>query len=132
MAEEYASNFSTEPILNSIFNHAEFEWNAYFIIFTALTLLLTTFSVIFGLGNIATIDFSFKQKHFKRTFNIYVCAMAFGDLINSNLVAVMDTYDLLELIISNEKLHKRGGTWWCSIKVISKFIFYLYPIQIIL
>ena len=113
MANQSISNLSVEHFLNG----AEFEWNEYFITFTVLTLLLNTFTVVFGFGNIATIGFAFKQKHYKRTFNIYVCAMAFGDLINSNLVAFMDTYDLLELIISNEKLHKRDGAWWCSIKV---------------
>ena len=53
MANQSISNLSVEHFLNG----AEFEWNEYFITFTVLTLLLNTFTVVFGFGNIATIGF---------------------------------------------------------------------------
>ena len=93
-----------------------FQWTIYFITITIITVCLNTMSVLLGLGNIATIGFTFNQKHAKKAFNIYVCAMAIGDLICSDLVAVMDLYDLMELLLVGKQQHKVNCIW-CTIQV---------------
>ena len=126
---EYDRNLTMTNLTELSFDTPIFQWTIYFVTITILTLCLNTMSVLLGLGNIATIGFTFNQKHAKKAFNIYVCAMAIGDLLCSDFVAVMDLYDLMELLFVGKQQHKVNCIW-CTIQV-CMYIFY-YDIHITL
>ena len=113
----YDKNLSMSNSTELLIDQAKFKWDIYFIIITVTTLCLNIGSVILGFGNIATIGFTLKQKYSKKAFNMYVCAMAIGDLMCSDLVSLMDMYDLIELIVGGNQLHKDSMVW-CIVQVI--------------
>ena len=96
---------------------ADMEWDICYVIITSLTFAFLLTIAVLGLGNIATIRFTWHQKKHKRPFNLFVCAMAVGDLICSLFVTFLETVDLVEMIKSKGVGQTKNGLIWCIMKV---------------
>ena len=99
----------------------DFDWTSFEIPLYATAIALYILIATLGLGNIMTLHFTVRQQRLKRPFNPLVGAMAIGDLILSDFVALLEIYDLAEMGISNAGMHKRFYVW-CTVKVSRKQI----------
>ena len=114
-----SKDFNSKDKTNKDNNMAnlDMEWDIKYVLLTSITFAFLFIISVLGLGNIATIHYTWHQKKHKRPFNLFVCAMAISDLLCCSFVSLLETVDLIEMIKDQGVGQKENGWIWCLIKV---------------
>ena len=94
----------------------QLDWTAPELPLFAIAFSMFILIAVLGLGNIITLHYTVRQRRLKRPFNLFIAAMAFGDLLLSDVVGLLEIYDMVEMGVSNAGRHKRYYVW-CAVKV---------------
>ena len=111
--EDLTSYFTTD-VHNDITIGSQLEVDLFFKVLIIITIVFQTTVACFGLGNLAIIYYTVRQTFLKRPFNMYVCAMAIGDVVMSDLVLFMDLKESVDMASAHTR---QSDSTWCTVKV---------------